>query len=155
MIAHRFNGGSPIPKHAQARRGERNRVARRMYSFVPGGTRSPSVRKPSDKSLGYFLSPYRAEADAPVPGAKTASPAGTTDDSPPFQRWATDSQTQPSPTGAKDIVWRDARVLSSLTGLVSPLSGNPAINRWAIVFRPAGLRNSSATPPPRPRAAGV
>ena len=34
--------------------------------------------------------------------------------------------------------------LSSLTGLVPFSPGNPAINRWAIVFRPVGLRKGRA-----------
>ena len=74
-IAHRFNGGQPIPNAPKPRRGERNRVARWVCSSVPVGTRFPSTRKPSDESLGYSLSPYRAEAHAPVPGTKPASPA--------------------------------------------------------------------------------
>jgi len=34
--------------------------ANRLFSSVPVGTRPFSPRKPSDESLGYFLSPYRA-----------------------------------------------------------------------------------------------
>src|ERR1051325_6543065 len=34
---------------------------------------------------------------------------------------------------------RDGRVLSSLTGLVARPTRYPPMNRWAMVFRPAGL----------------
>lgn len=36
--------------------------------------------------------------------------------------------------------WNAAAVLSSLTGLVPRLRLKPAMNRWAIIFRPARLR---------------
>src|SRR2546425_6019851 len=47
-----------------------------------------------------------------------------------------------APEGRKIFRWVTHLFLPSLTGLVSPLPGNPALNRWAILFRPVGLRKS-------------
>ena len=43
-----------------------------------------------------------------------------------------------SPGGAKEKMGLERGVLSSLTGLVLPSHGNPAMNRWAISERPCG-----------------
>ena len=43
-----------------------------------------------------------------------------------------------SPGGAKEKMGLERGVLSSLTGLVLPSHGNPAMNRWAISERPSG-----------------
>ena len=53
-IAHRFNDGFTMPGEPKPRRGERKRSTPRPFSFVPGGTCSLLIRRPSDESLGYF-----------------------------------------------------------------------------------------------------
>ena len=47
------------------------------------------------------------------------------------------------PSGTKEIVEIPGRLLSSLTGLVPSGDVTPALKRWAIVGRPAGLKNES------------
>src|SRR6266480_7942833 len=44
-----------------------------------------------------------------------------------------------APSGERNRSAKCARVLSSLTGLLPFSLENPAINRWAIFFRPTGL----------------
>src|SRR6266566_6525751 len=48
------------------------------------------------------------------------------------------------PSGTKEIVVIPRRLLSSLTGLVPAGGVTPALKRWAIFGRPAGLKNESA-----------
>jgi hypothetical protein len=78
------------------------------------------------------------------------SPAGTRENSPPFQRWEAMTQKSCKPRrGERRARWSRrfgdrfrqsaTHFLSSLTGLVPPPPGIPAMNRWAIFFRPPGL----------------
>ncbi len=46
-----------------------------------------------------------------------------------------------SPGGAKDIPLRNTSISAVPDGTHSHPLGNPAMNRWAIFFRPAGLGN--------------
>ena len=66
-------------------------------------------------------------------------PQGHPDNSPRFQPWVSDAKTAEPRRGERNPWAKCARVLSSLTGLVPFSPENPAINRRAILFRPAGL----------------
>ncbi len=69
------------------------------------------------------------------------SPARTTGNSPPFQRWEPMKKTA-SPAWAEETA-EAQHVLSSLTGLVLFSRCYPAMNRRDIFLRPAGLCESS------------
>jgi hypothetical protein len=51
------------------------------------------------------------------------------------------------PSGTEEIVAIPERFLSSLTGLVSSGDVTPALKRWAIVGRPAGLEEQASVTP--------
>ncbi len=67
------------------------------------------------------------------------SPAGTTDPSPPFQRWVPGSETTPSPAGAKESRCQAKGVLSSRTGLVGFLPRFPSNELLGYGLSPFGL----------------
>ena len=71
-------------------------------------------------------------------------PSGTTENSPAIHRWANRKQTQPSPVGAKEMVCTETCILSSLRDSFWSTNCHPAMNRWAIIFRPAGLGDGNA-----------
>jgi hypothetical protein len=62
---------------------------------------------------------------APSRSRLDSSPAGTSENSPPFQRWVHEPQQPRSPAGAKESVRPPAPLLPSLTGLVSILVPRP------------------------------
>jgi hypothetical protein len=71
------------------------------------------------------------------PGGAGVSPAGTIENSPPFQRWVLGSPSIPSPVGAKERSRPQGSFVPDGTRLVFwPLF--PGINPWAILFRPLG-----------------
>jgi hypothetical protein len=71
------------------------------------------------------------------PGGAGVSPAGTRENSPPYQRWVSGSPSIPSPVGAKERSRPQGSFVPGGTRFVFwPLF--PGINPWAIVFRPPG-----------------
>lgn len=68
-------------------------------------------------------------------------PSGTTEDSPAIHRWDNGQQIRPSPGGAKETARHANLIFRPSRDLFPSRPGTPPINRWAIVFRPDGLRN--------------
>ncbi len=66
-----------------------------------------------------------------------ASPAGTSENSPAFQRWEPHAARRRVPSGTAEAIWLNP--LSSLTGLAACSIAAPPLKRWAIVLRPDGL----------------
>jgi len=68
------------------------------------------------------------------------SPEWTAQNSPPFQRWVVMSK------GLKPREGRQSRASKTFSfvpeGTYPGTRENPAMNRWAMIFRPAGLRNA-------------
>ena len=74
--------------------------------------------------------------------AGRTSPGGTSDNSPAFQRWVRSRPRVESRQGRQKSGGRQGQwALSSLTGLGSSGETTPPMNRWVILFRPAGLGN--------------
>ncbi len=95
--------------------------------------------------------------------SRPTSPIGTTDHSPPFQRWVPTPDKRQAPQGRKRR--KTSAKGSCRPGWDSPdgCPGLPAMNRWAIVLRPPGWGRrtgdvtNSTSPPPRsesPRRSG-
>ncbi len=66
-------------------------------------------------------------------------PGGTSEKSPPFQRWVTGFKIPTSPAGAAEPGERYKPLLSSLPGLAWHFQRIPPMNRWAIFIHPDGL----------------
>ena len=124
-------GAAPKPPaffalRQQYEKGPRDPIAVAV-SRLPSGENEPTASLASEQIC--------AEARA----IKQNSPAGTIDNSPPFQRWVLRPEIASSPVGAKESRRPAPGVLSSLTGLaLLSCSCSPAMNRWAIGCRPSG-----------------
>jgi hypothetical protein len=114
-------------------------------------TKSYPFRRTTDISECGDLSSSRHCGTAP------RSPGGTIENSPAIHRWATD-HVERVPQGRKNIIWLVGRVRGQVFcrpgGTLPTTTAYPAMNRWAIFFRPPGWttaqtsrrKNSSSLP---------
>ena len=72
------------------------------------------------------------------PGCRLESPAGTIENSPPFQRWVPMFQQTRSPAGAEEIIQDAGHILSSLTGLVPFAPRHPSVETLGYCLSPSG-----------------
>jgi hypothetical protein len=125
ILAHPFKGGYRCANHGQAPQGRK-----KVRSFVLHGTpsvwglRPPAINRwailfrpsglelracpclsailPSDEPSGCPVSPFGVNLARPCVSIRRFRPAGTGDNSPPFQGWVPMRQPRSSPGGAKE-----------------------------------------------------
>ena len=80
------------------------------------------------------------------------SPAGRKRIAQCFNAGNSGSTRRPVPTGTTETLYCGSIFMPSLTGLNPCSAPGPALKRWAILFRPAGLKPAYAKPDLRPVA---
>ena len=101
----------------------------------------PQLPPPRAASTRFETGTARRRRWVHASGANPASPAGTTENSPPFQRWATDSKTRSSPAGAKETGSQVARCVRSSVpvGTCSSCARKPSDKSLGYCLSPYGL----------------